>query len=296
MTRPALFDRLPPITRLWSLAAFALFAACVSNDPVRAGAADATVGDAEVIDGMTLDAGDVRGADAGQPADATATEDTGASARLVCVETCSGGGACTPPTVCDGSRCVFPAVSHPCATDHDCVPVGSFWDLGSACTTAAADCAHSAATGAPLEACLLVGAEGHCVRMPQSSSDCANRGKDEVPWTDIEGHAVTVCGRTSYLCDARECVPGCATDHDCTSSLYPHCNVATRRCGCTQASCASANNGRVCGPDGACGCANDDDCPGPGFDRCYAGRCGCSDTASCAALLPELTVVCEAPR
>jgi hypothetical protein len=245
--------------------------------------------------GATATDSGAQSGDGGDVVDGGAVADSGGSARQVCVEVCSGASAyCTPPTECDGTRCVFPATEEtPCDDDDGCVPEGSFWDLGDQCVTADADCAHRGGDGDLLEACIKVGAVGHCVRMPQSASDCQNRSQVEIPWTDIQGNAVTVCGRRSEICENNICVPGCQADGDCGSSLKPECDTAAHHCVCTATSCINANNGKVCKADGTCGCDTDADCPGAGFDRCFGGVCGCSTTAVCQDMLPSINVVCE---
>lgn len=226
------------------------------------------------------------------PLDASSTDEPDAktdeptTGPPVCVEHCEGGGTCSPGSVCDGSRCIVPSNLTTCTTANDCIPASSFWASGSSCTTA--DGCSS------IEECVDVGGQGYCNRKPTESNPnvCANRGKVDVVWPNIEGVNVTVCGIASAVCEGDVCIAACESHSDCTRSSLPVCNFETSRCGCGPTSCSSIK-GSACLPSGDCGCVQDGDCDRVGFDHCYDGVCGCADSETCDGIIGK-ALICEA--
>jgi len=119
----------------------------------------------------------------------------------------------------------------------------------------------------------------------------------EVQLPQLGGASVPVCANLEWRCQASSCVFRCAGDSSC-GGLLPVCNTGSGACECRSApdSCGpNASGGAVC-VRGVCGCDEDKDCVGSGFDRCYGGRCGCADVAACddySPVHPGTTVVCE---
>lgn len=198
----------------------------------------------------------------------------------------AGGGTCT------AGACVPDTSSKACAADPDCIPYGSSWEIASPCTSDA-DCT-------PLERCIDLKGEGICVRVPSETRECSFWNLVEIPWKNLAGETITVCGRTSYVCDEGTCRNGCSADTDCTQSWLPHCDAVSKRCKCTTTggndSCAGGTyHGEVCQPDGSCGCGSDADCKVAQFDRCYGGKCGCSNDDACAGIAEGIAAVCRVP-
>ncbi|MBW2735453.1 MAG: hypothetical protein JRH20_23970 [Deltaproteobacteria bacterium] len=262
---------------------------------------DTTTTDAQVADAAPpSDGASDTSSDGGPEQDAPSTDtgtdvtetDTTAGARQLCLEICSGTGrsTCMPSSSCIDGRCVYQAKTYACVVDRDCVPVASMW-LGSDACASSEDCSL-------IEACIDVNGGGLCVLKPTevNPTRCSNfiGGKD-ITWPSIEGPDVIVCGRDNYLCNSdKVCEKGCDADDDCSGNT-PSCNLPTNRCVCTANSCTSSSKGRSCLASGSCGCSDDTHCPDSGFDKCYGDQCGCADSASCAAMLPDFYTVCEVP-
>lgn len=213
--------------------------------------------------------------------------------------------------VCTDGRCVLPA-SAGCTEDEECVAQLSGWTRADSdgdfvpdapCT---ADGPALAATCDDGEVCCTTGQVclegGYCASPADGVVSCATLTLDEVDATGIEGDAVTVCGRDSAAdatCEAGGvCRNPCEGNADCAGDVFPTCNTTTGNCECEESpnSCAGATvGGTVCQANGTCGCVENDDCMGDGFDTCYDGVCGCGDASSCPTTMAfdGTTVVCE---
>lgn len=245
---------------------------------LASGGADATVEASATPDSTTA------------PPEDASTDADGASARApqVCRVVCTnkadcalnGGGECT------NGVCVLSANgADACAVDADCVPYGSSFEIRTKCTSMA-NCSST-------EACIAWNGKGVCQPVPGPSRPCSEfLGMVDLPWKDIDGNTITICGRNSYVCDGT-CRAGCTADSGCSGST-PVCDVPHHRCVCSANSCAGGTfNGEVCLPSGRCGCHGNDDCKvTQGFDQCFGDTCGCSGNGACAGIVQGAALVC----
>ncbi len=168
----------------------------------------------------------------------------------------------------------------PCAESIECLPAASSWLLDCASD---ADCFYFSD-----DVCVSVAGFGKCARLAPGgaleASGCEWPTADAVLLPKRAGGSAVVCADAGQRCDAGACVPACHSNADCTPN----------------------RNGSVCDTEsGACRCAKDEDCGGPGVSRCnqasgscecatatdckelsssdvcVAGRCGCSSVAAC---------------
>jgi hypothetical protein len=164
-----------------------------------------------------------------------------------------------------------------CTDDAECVALFSGW--ATPCTAGGDECEATA------QICVPVLDGARCATPPSDFIECSLLQMEEIMTTDVNGNAVTVCGRSSAAChpDAYCWLP-CQSDNDCASEAFPICNASTGACECGQDSdCATlgmpANS--VCNA-GVCGCGSDNDCTaGDVGDICFDGLCGCSGDAAC---------------
>lgn len=212
------------------------------------------------------------------------TGNTGGGGGMYCIPQCTMDSDCTVMgndigLTCQNSICT--ASTGACTSDDECVATLSGWSSYPACT-AQTDC------DATMMVCVDVGGgDGHCVTGPDSPGGCA-APFSAVMATAIDGSSTMACGNASAACntDSGVCFSACASDSDCTTMGYPHCNTDTRLCECSaDTDCAMLGQtySSVCN-NGVCGCGADADCSGsPGGDVCTGdGVCGCSGDAACA--------------
>jgi hypothetical protein len=227
--------------------------------------------------GMTGGTGGMSGGSGGSGGAATLNE---------CQEKCTGDEQCAMGNHCVDARCVPAQATPPCNADADCVPVMSGWT--QACH-ADADCPGS---GNGTQACIAANG-GVCAVTPSMLLPCATLAMVEAQQQRLDGSMVTVCEQDRASCtDQHTCTVVCRDDANC-SGEYPHCDVASGRCTCTEGSCHT--NATVCGADGFCHCAGDADCSQGPFNVCVDGNCGCRDASVCPAqhLNPGTQWVCE---
>ncbi|MBN2361605.1 MAG: hypothetical protein JXR83_19285 [Deltaproteobacteria bacterium] len=205
-----------------------------------------------------------------------------------CREQCGSTADCQSDWECRDRHCVATSSTvTQCANDDDCQIAASGW-AGHECD-AGADC--------PGQVCVAFAGSHYCAIQPSATVDCSFLHMTEVQLTQLGGGPVSVCANLEWKCEGSVCVFRCTGDSSC-SGLYPVCNTASGECQCRSSpdSCGpNTSGGSVC-VGGACGCREDKDCVGDGYDKCYGGRCGCAATASCddfSKLHPGTTVVCE---
>lgn len=205
----------------------------------------------------------------------------------LCVEECAEDADCADGFTCQNDRCLPAAPVAGCAEDSECTALFSGWITMCA---AQADC--------PGQVCVAFGEGGVCANAPSEFVMCAAFGQAESEQALFpEGDAVTVCAQTRARCnDSGEtayCETFCAEDAHCAAADYPVCDVDSGRCVCTADSCAF--NASVCGDDGICRCAADEDCTEGNTDTCYDGVCGCSEATICPedTFNPGTQWVCE---
>lgn len=137
------------------------------------------------------------------------------------------------------------------------------------------------------------GGNGDCVVCYDDGTQavgCADPGTDQCDEAPGGGECFDVC----YNVD-----PG--ADPGCDDPALPHCAEGPQACReCTQQSdCAGNPSGTLCNQDGntTCGCAggtNSAQCTdSPRGDDCIAGACGCNDDDDCPGDCDTDTGVCE---
>ncbi|MCA9545770.1 MAG: scavenger receptor cysteine-rich domain-containing protein, partial [Myxococcales bacterium] len=206
---------------------------------------------------------------------------------VMCLVACAEDADCADGFTCQNDRCLPAAPVAGCAEDSECTALFSGWITMCA---AQADC--------PGQVCVAFGEGGVCANAPSEFVMCAAFGQAESEQALFpEGDAVTVCAQTRARCnDSGEtayCETFCAEDAHCAAADYPVCDVDSGRCVCTADSCAF--NASVCGDDGICRCAADEDCTEGNTDTCYDGVCGCSEATICPedTFNPGTQWVCE---
>jgi hypothetical protein len=203
-----------------------------------------------------------------------------------CVHQCTSDADCTISGMNVGLTCIDSVcsgeVTSPCANDDECIARLSGWASGVVCTSGATECTL------PLQLCLDIDGVGHCATGPSDLLDCAQILQDEIETVDIDGNPVVACGYANAACDADGvCTLPCASDGDCISPAYPHCDVDSGLCQCaTDMECQTSGQPQssVCN-EGSCGCTDDQQCiDGNSGDTCTAqGYCGCSNDMACAS-------------
>jgi hypothetical protein len=209
-----------------------------------------------------------------------------------CQERCTQTADCAANFECQSdNRCHYTGqLADPCANDDDCQIMMSGWT--TECTSA---------SGCTNMTCVQFAGSGYCAVQPNQYFTCAQAGMTDVTLDDIDGTSVTVCSNTQYECNTASgtCWNPCTDNSECApTTLYPHCNTATRLCECQSSpsdSCVGVTSGGTVCRNGSCGCTLDDDCVGTGFTKCYDGVCGCTDVSDCTTNLvhPGTTHVCE---
>ncbi len=266
-------------------------------------------GDSSVTDAGNSDSG-------GSTQDSGNTPDAGGGTTATfCAEECTTaadceiGGANTAGFTCTGGRCVVPATG--CTANAECVAQFSGWIRADSdgdflpdapCT---ADGVTFPATCEDGEVCCITGQicleGGFCASPAGGAVSCTTLTLDDVEATSISGESVTVCGResaTDATCEAGTCRNPCSANADCAGDVYPTCNTTTGNCECAVSPNSCAGNtvgGTVCQANGTCGCAEDNDCMGQGFNTCHDGVCGCSNAGACSdtKTFDGTTIVCE---
>ncbi|MEO1232591.1 MAG: hypothetical protein AAFZ18_27215 [Myxococcota bacterium] len=269
--------------------------------------------------GQTADAGE--GEDAGSTTDAGVRDaGGGGSSLLFCQEACTQDADCQVMSVgsasCVNQRCVLDSNPLNCTTNPECVAFFAGWTLvdtdgdflpDAPCT---ADGPLPTASCLPGEVCCALGSVcvegGRCALAPSEFVTCEALQQREVRVARVNGGPeVTVCapaGAVDAVCDMGTCRNPCARNSDCLSPSQPVCDTATGDCHCAPGandSCAANTvGGTVCQASGQCGCGQDSECTGPGFDTCYSGFCGCASVASCPAMtvFDGTRFVCEGVR
>ena len=182
-------------------------------------------------------------------------------------------------------------LGEPCRSSTECLPEASLWFFDCDSDT---DCFFFSD-----ERCVDVGGSGRCARVAPSANGCGDSNPDEVtlPLFGTSGN-VLVCANTSLTCDGGACVPGCASNADCSPARNGSvCDTNTRLCLCVRdEDCGGAGVSRCAIATGRCECADARDCNDvPNSDACQAGRCGCSGVSACndERTFSGTTYVCE---
>jgi hypothetical protein len=258
------------------------------------------------------------GTDGGGTDGGGGTDTGGGGGGTFCAEECTDAADCeidgmnTLGFVCTDGRCTLPS-SAGCSEDAECVAQLSGWSQVDSDdpdflpdTPCTADGPTLPATCADGEVCCATGQVclegGFCASPADGVVSCETLTRDEVEATGIGGDSVMVCGDESAAdatCESGGvCRNPCEADADCAGDVFPTCNTTTGNCECEQSPNSCAGNpvgGTVCQANGTCGCAENDDCMGDGFDTCYDGVCGCSDASVCSDTMAfdGTTIVCE---
>ena len=161
-----------------------------------------------------------------------------------------------------------------CENSDDCLAAMNLWT--QPCGVASPCGEHST--------CITVNGNGRCALAPPCP------GLSETPQTSVAGEMVMVCTTPyDWTCIDQRCdspsfhEAPCESDLNCLEPLV-HCQDG--KCVCTEASCAEyfyGGVGKVCLPEGKCGCLEDIDCSGQGHTTCYDHVCGCATDADCAS-------------
>jgi hypothetical protein len=213
-----------------------------------------------------------------------------------CAERCNGTADCRVFSIDVGHQCNTTThrcerFAEPCRSSVECIPDASAWIFS--CSTDA-DCFFFSD-----DLCVDVGGVGRCARLAPSANGCTYTTPDAItlPRFGMAGNAL-VCANTSRTCAEGKCVPGCATNTDCTPERNGSvCDTMTRTCRCVRdQDCGGAGVSRCNTATGRCECMNDQDCTEiPNANVCAEGRCGCNAVTACNAerAFTGTTYVCE---
>ena len=213
-----------------------------------------------------------------------------------CAERCNGNADCRVFSLDLGHRCNSSThrcerFAEPCRSSVECIPDASAWIFS--CSTDA-DCFFFSD-----DLCVDVGGVGRCARMVPSATGCSYSTPDEImlPRFGVSGNAL-VCANTSRTCTEGKCLPGCATNTDCTPERNGSiCDTMARTCRCVRdQDCGGAGVSHCNTATGRCECVSDEECSEVlNSNVCVAGRCGCSAATACNAerTFTGTTYVCE---
>lgn len=219
------------------------------------------------------------------------TGDGGASAPLVCQESCKQDEDCKRGgfplgLVCEEERCVSRCVSNEQCTDQGIINAGNTCDTDEDCVTGGLS-------------------NGVCVTMADGNDYCASTdippgggcARDRVTRPRAEGGGtVDVCLRNKNTVCSRSgaCVEPCA--ENCAEGSPQTCDETTSECICTSDDdCATVAKKPTCEIEtGQCVCMGDEDCDAG--EHCRAGECitGCTAAEECGeGSFDGTTVSCE---
>lgn len=208
-----------------------------------------------------------------------------------CQEECQTADDCLDGHRCDEGRCWPESVPTQCEDDNTCVALFSGWLTAMGCE-ATADCDGGEAG---TQACVDFDGMGICAFIQGEFIDCETLGMERVNLPLREGGGeVEACSQTRAECRDNICTIPCRGDMDCSlTPEYPVCNVESGRCVCAEGSCMT--NASICGDDGICRCAGNEDCTEGAVDTCIDGFCGCSGPEVCTGdrAHPNTAWVCE---
>ena len=191
-----------------------------------------------------------------------------------CIQECMADVDCSQDSRCEDGVCNSSSSIDLCAEPERCVAALSEWSIPCAAFN---DCPRG-------QGCIRLDGLGRCATLAgvnEGAPDCENPDHEVLVRRDITTNGeLNVCGVARAACVDGVCTLACRVDEDCGQNPeYPSCDVASGRCVCGDTTCQT--NASVCGEDGRCECADDEDCTENGLDTCLAGRCVCSSDQGC---------------